>query len=303
MTVHCFDPTILREYDIRGIVGEYAHARRCAGDRPRLRHDGAPRGGKTVALGYDGRLSSPALADACVEGLRAAGVDVLRIGLGATPMLYFAVHHLDADGGIMVTGSHNPPDHNGFKMMLGQEAVLRRRHPGAGRDGAAGRLCESGQRRGRASGRCSTPMSRGVLKDFKPRHAAQGRLGRRQRRRGRGDPRCRHQAAGRAHRPVRARSTAISRPIIPTRPCPRTCRICSATVKRAEAAISASPSTATATASAPSTARAASCGATSCWRSCGARRAQGRSPARTIIADVKASQVLFDEIARAAASR
>ena len=70
-------------------------------------------------LGYDGRLSSPALADATSAGLQAAGLEVLTIGLGATPMMYFAVHQLGADGGIQITGSHNPPDYNGFKMMLG----------------------------------------------------------------------------------------------------------------------------------------------------------------------------------------
>jgi phosphomannomutase len=71
-------------------------------------------------VGYDGRLSSPMLEAALVEGLTGRGVDVLRIGLGPTPMLYFAVHHLKADGGMMITGSHNPPDYNGFKMMLGK---------------------------------------------------------------------------------------------------------------------------------------------------------------------------------------
>ena len=78
-------------------------------------------GGRTVALGYDGRLSSPSLQEACVAGLREAGIDVLRVGMCATPMLYFAVYDLDADGGIMITGSHNPPDYNGFKMMFGKK--------------------------------------------------------------------------------------------------------------------------------------------------------------------------------------
>ncbi len=121
MTAHRFDPTILREYDIRGIVGKTLHP---ADARAIGRAFGtmvARGGGKTVALGYDGRLSSPSLQEACVEGLRAAGVDVVRIGLCATPMLYFAVYELDADGGIMITGSHNPPDYNGFKMMMGKK--------------------------------------------------------------------------------------------------------------------------------------------------------------------------------------
>jgi phosphomannomutase len=117
--MHQFHPTSLREYDIRGRLGltlgeADAHAvGRGLGTRVRRA------GGRRVAVGRDGRLSSPALEAAVVEGLKATGCEALRIGLGPTPMLYFAVHELGADGGIMVTGSHNPPDYNGFKMMLG----------------------------------------------------------------------------------------------------------------------------------------------------------------------------------------
>ncbi len=121
MTVHVFDPTILREYDIRGIVGQTLHP---ADARAIGRTFGTlvrRAGGKAVALGYDGRLSSPSLQEACVAGLRESGVDVLRVGMCATPMLYFAVYELNADGGIMITGSHNPPDYNGFKMMFGKK--------------------------------------------------------------------------------------------------------------------------------------------------------------------------------------
>jgi phosphomannomutase len=121
---HHFDPTVLREYDIRGVVGHTIHA---ADARAIGRTFGTlvrRKGGKRVALGYDGRLSSPELAAACVEGLTAAGLDVLNIGLGPTPMLYFAVYHLDADGGIQITGSHNPPDYNGFKMMMGKKSFF-----------------------------------------------------------------------------------------------------------------------------------------------------------------------------------
>lgn len=120
-TGHRFDPTILREYDIRGIVGKTLAAEdanaigRAFGTLVRRK------GGKSVAVGYDGRLSSPMLEVALVEGLAASGVDVRRIGMGPTPMLYFAVYHLHTDGGIMLTGSHNPPDYNGFKMMLGHD--------------------------------------------------------------------------------------------------------------------------------------------------------------------------------------
>ncbi len=116
---HDFHPTTLREYDIRGIVGSTLgedDARAIGrGFGTRVRRNG----GRKVSVGYDGRLSSPVLEAALVEGLRASGCDVARIGMGPTPMLYYSVYALDCDGGIMITGSHNPPDYNGFKMMLG----------------------------------------------------------------------------------------------------------------------------------------------------------------------------------------
>jgi len=116
---HSFDPTILREYDIRGVVGDtlsrddaYAVGRAfgtCVVEA----------GGDQVALGFDGRLTSPRLAEAVLEGLMACGLHVKRINMGPTPMLSFAIRHLDTGSGIMVTGSHNPADYNGFKMTLG----------------------------------------------------------------------------------------------------------------------------------------------------------------------------------------
>ena len=116
---HLFDPVVLREYDVRGVVGARfgeADARalgRSFGTRVRRAS------GRRVAVGYDGRLTSPALEAALVEGLTATGLDVVRTGLGTTPQLYFAEATLDVDGGVQVTGSHNPPDYNGFKMVLG----------------------------------------------------------------------------------------------------------------------------------------------------------------------------------------
>ncbi|MGE0425320.1 MAG: phosphoglucomutase/phosphomannomutase PgmG [Reyranellaceae bacterium] len=121
MTVHVFDPTILREYDIRGIVGKTLNPADAQAIGRTFGTMVRRAGGRTVALGYDGRLSSPSLQEACVAGLRESGIDVLRVGMCATPMLYFAVYDLDADGGIMITGSHNPPDYNGFKMMFGKK--------------------------------------------------------------------------------------------------------------------------------------------------------------------------------------
>src|SRR5215471_13630982 len=123
-TAHKFDSTILREYDIRGVVGATLHV---ADARAIGRAFGTMvrrNGGKRVALGYDGRLSSPELAKACTEGLTSSGLDVVQIGVAATPMLYFAVWHLEADGGIQITGSHNPPDFNGFKMMMGKKSFF-----------------------------------------------------------------------------------------------------------------------------------------------------------------------------------
>ena len=115
---HIFHPTMLREYDIRGVVGDtlgaadaYAIGRSFATLVRRA-------GGKRVAVGYDGRLSSPMLCDALVEGINAAGIDALNVGLGPTPMLYYAASTEEVDGGIQITGSHNPPDYNGFKMVL-----------------------------------------------------------------------------------------------------------------------------------------------------------------------------------------
>ncbi len=123
-TAHKFDPTILREYDIRGVVGGTLHV---ADARAIGRTFGTMvrrNGGKRVALGYDGRLSSPELAKACSEGLTSTGIDVIEIGMVSTPMLYYAVWHLEADGGIQITGSHNPPDFNGFKMMMGKKSFF-----------------------------------------------------------------------------------------------------------------------------------------------------------------------------------
>ncbi len=139
---HIFDPSILREYDIRGIYGKTlttadAHAIGAAFGSV-LRLDG----GKQVAVGWDGRLSSPALAEALVGGLASTGIDVIRIGLGPTPMLYFAVHHLAADGGVMVTGSHNPADYNGFKMMRGTASFWGREIRALGERAAAGDLAQ-----------------------------------------------------------------------------------------------------------------------------------------------------------------
>jgi len=114
-----FHPTVLREYDIRGVIGETLgpdDARAIGrGFATLLRRAG----GSRVAVGYDGRTSSTMLEQALVEGLNASGVDVVRIGMGPTPMLYYAEASAeDVQGGIQITGSHNPANHNGFKMVF-----------------------------------------------------------------------------------------------------------------------------------------------------------------------------------------
>ena len=135
---HDFPPTSLREYDIRGVVGRTLHPAdafaigRCFGAVV------ARNGGGKVAVGYDGRLSSPELEASLVEGLKASGMSVLRIGRGPTPLLYFAATTLETDGAVMVTGSHNPPDYNGFKMMLGRRAFFGADIQNLGRMAAAG---------------------------------------------------------------------------------------------------------------------------------------------------------------------
>ena len=114
------DPVIFRQYDIRGTVGadltpEVARAVGLAmGSEARQRLGRAP----SLAVGRDNRPSGPSLMGALVEGLTATGAQVLDAGLVPTPTLYFAIHHLGADGGVQVTGSHNPPEMNGFKMVL-----------------------------------------------------------------------------------------------------------------------------------------------------------------------------------------
>ncbi len=140
MTVfnHRFDSTVLREYDIRGIVGKTLKPEdafaigRCFGSIV------VRQGGKRAAVGYDGRLSSPDLEPQLVAGLRACGLEVLRVGLVATPMLYYAAYALEADGAVMVTGSHNPPDYNGFKMMLGKKPFFGAQIQEIGRMAAEG---------------------------------------------------------------------------------------------------------------------------------------------------------------------
>ncbi len=117
------DRSIFRAYDIRGVVGEtltLETARligRAVGTAVR------ERGLSEVVVARDGRLSGPELAAGLIKGLRSTGCDVIDIGAAPTPLLYFATYHLNAGSGVMVTGSHNPPEYNGFKIVVGGETL------------------------------------------------------------------------------------------------------------------------------------------------------------------------------------
>jgi phosphomannomutase/phosphoglucomutase len=121
--MHSIPAEIFKAYDIRGIVGRGLTAEiveligRAFGSEARVR------GQRAVVIGRDGRLSGPVLAAALARGIRKAGVDVVDIGVVATPMAYFAAYQLGADSCVMVTGSHNPPDYNGMKMVLAGETL------------------------------------------------------------------------------------------------------------------------------------------------------------------------------------
>ena len=135
---HQFHASILREYDIRGIVGDtltdadaYALGRSYAALA-------TGEGAKRVAVGRDGRTHSSELEGALVEGLNRGGLNVVRIGMGPSPMLYFATATLGVDGGIQVTGSHNPAEYNGFKMLLSGRSVFGEEIQALGRRAASG---------------------------------------------------------------------------------------------------------------------------------------------------------------------
>lgn len=135
---HRFDPTVLREYDIRGTVGSTLFPADASAIGRTFGSIVSRGGGRTVAVGYDGRLTSPELEAALVKGLVACGLEVVRVGRGPTPMLYYAATTLNTDGAVMVTGSHNPPDYNGFKMMLGRKPFYGTQIRELGEQAAAG---------------------------------------------------------------------------------------------------------------------------------------------------------------------
>ncbi|MGA8279167.1 MAG: phosphomannomutase/phosphoglucomutase [Rhodanobacteraceae bacterium] len=140
------DRRIFRSYDIRGVVGEglTPDVARLLGRA--IGSEAGERGLAEIVVGRDGRLSGPDLAAALIEGLRASGIDVIDIGLAPTPLVYFAGYKLNTGSGVAVTGSHNPPNYNGFKIVLGGETLAEaaieglyeRIRAGRFRDGAGG---------------------------------------------------------------------------------------------------------------------------------------------------------------------
>ena len=208
---HNFDPTVLREYDIRGIVGRTLHAAdafaigRCFGTMVARARAAGPH---AVAVGYDGRLSSPELEAALVEGLTASGMTVLRIGRGPTPMLYYTAATRQTGGAVMVTGSHNPPDYNGFKMTLGGKPFFGRQILALGRWPRRATSCD----RPLGSGnRWMSPrtMSRACWPTTTARGHSEGGVGQRQRRGGRGAGEADCGAARHAHGAVSGHRRAL----------------------------------------------------------------------------------------------
>ena len=118
-----FNRSIFREYDIRGVADRDLDATVAPALARAIGTWLHRQGRRTAALGRDCRASSPRLHEAVVSGLRQSGLDVVDIGIVPTPLLYFAVHHLKADGGVMITGSHNPAEQNGFKICSGPSTI------------------------------------------------------------------------------------------------------------------------------------------------------------------------------------
>ncbi len=135
---HTFNPTILREYDVRGIVGKTLTKEDAWALGRSFGSLAADEGARSIAVGRDGRTHSPELEQALVDGLMECGLHVIRIGVGPSPMLYYATNVLDVAGGVQVTGSHNPPDYNGFKLLLNGRSVFGEEIQELGRRSAAG---------------------------------------------------------------------------------------------------------------------------------------------------------------------
>ena len=118
------NPQIYREYDIRGVVDKDLTPEITKRLGQGFGTHMAQLGRKNLVVGRDGRLSSPVFGEALIEGLISAGCNIVDIGVCPTPVYYFSIFHLNKDGGMMVTGSHNPPEFNGFKVSVGKSTIF-----------------------------------------------------------------------------------------------------------------------------------------------------------------------------------
>jgi phosphomannomutase/phosphoglucomutase len=132
------DPSIFKAYDIRGVVGRNLDPQVVGAIGLALGARIRAAGGTEAVIGRDGRLSGPALSSALAEGLRDAGVNVIDVGMVTTPVVYFGTFELGAGSGVAVTGSHNPPDYNGLKMVVAGDAIHGAAITSLGQEIAAG---------------------------------------------------------------------------------------------------------------------------------------------------------------------
>jgi phosphomannomutase/phosphoglucomutase len=142
------DASLFKAYDIRGVVDRTLTTDAVRAIGAALGAEAIALGRQEIVVGRDGRLSGPKLRDALVEGIRSTGTGVVDVGMVATPMLYLSTHLLGTGCGVEITGSHNPPDYNGLKMVLG----------GATLYGEAARRCTA--RRSRSCGRSPSRVRR-----------------------------------------------------------------------------------------------------------------------------------------------
>ena len=117
------DKNIFKAYDIRGVVGKTLNNSSVIQIGKSIGSEALQQNQKSICVGYDGRLSSPQILDLLSEGLLSTGINVINIGLVTTPMLYFSTYQLKTKSGIMITGSHNPPEYNGFKIVINDKTL------------------------------------------------------------------------------------------------------------------------------------------------------------------------------------
>src|SRR5512140_3620807 len=116
-------PGIFKAYDVRGIVDSTLTTEAVQAIGAAVGSAAGERGVSQVIVGRDGRLSGPRLSAALIDGIRSSGANVIDVGMVPTPVLYFATHHLATGTGVEITGSHNPPEYNGLKMMIAGETL------------------------------------------------------------------------------------------------------------------------------------------------------------------------------------